>query len=149
MKNFVICLFISAVTFLLGFNFYSYSSVGIAESEVLTVMNELHAAEQNKDEEKLKQILADEISWSRYRDQRFFTKQQAIENIDNFEFEHISTETEFVSTEIENNQVKVYFMMKQTFVGEDDKPFVYTAHYTYLFEKQHDRWKLTSIHLEN
>lgn len=54
-----------------------------------------------------------------------------------------------VSTEIQGNKVRVYFTMKQTFVGENIKTLTHVGDYIYTFEKQQDKWKLTSIHLEN
>jgi len=81
MKNFVACLFVSVSTLLLGFGFYSFSPDGIAKSKVLVLMKEFYETEKNRDEEKLKQILANEISWSRNREQKLFTKKQFIENL--------------------------------------------------------------------
>ncbi|HXG83548.1 MAG TPA: nuclear transport factor 2 family protein [Pyrinomonadaceae bacterium] len=149
MKNFVACLFVSVSTLLLRFGFYSFSPDGIAKSKVLVLMKELHEAEKNRDEEKLKQILANEISWSRNREQKLFTKKQFIEKFKNIEFEIKSTDAILFSTEIQGNKVRVYFTMKQTFVGENIKTLTHVGDYIYTFEKQQDKWKLTSIHLEN
>lgn len=149
MKNFAACLFVSVSTLLLGFGFYSFSPDEIAKSKVLVLMKEFHEAEKNRDEEKLKQILSNEISWSRNREQKLFTKKQFIEKIENIEFEIKSTDAILVSTKIQGNKVRVYFTMKQTFAGENIKTLTHAGDYIYTFKKQLDKWKLTSIHLEN
>jgi len=107
MRKYAACLSSLILTSLLGFGFYSFSPDGIAEAEVLGLMKELHIAEKNKDEGKLKQILADKISWSRNKDERFLTKQQVIENLKNTEYEIKSTTARFISTKIEDNKIKI------------------------------------------
>lgn len=149
MKKITAYLFILIITFWIGFMFYSYSPSGISESKVLDLMNNLHKAEQNKEEENLDQILANEISYSRYNDQRIVTKRQFIEDIKNNEFEIQSIHPLFISTKVEKNQVRVHFEMKLKFIGEDQKILDHTGDYTYTFEKQQDEWKLTAIHFEN
>ena len=149
MKKFAICLFVLITTFLIGFCCYSFSPTGIAEAKVLSLMKELHQAEQTKDEQKLKEILADEISWSRYKDERFLTRGQVIENIKNAECEVESTEAIFIFTKVERTKVKIYFVMQQKFNYRDGSHSEHNGNYIYTFENQQDTWKLTTIHLEN
>ena len=149
MKKIITYLVVLIITFWLGFMFYSYSLSGIAESKVLDLTNKLHKAEQNKEEENLNQILANEISYSRYDDQRIISKRQFIEDLKNNEFEIRSIEALSISTKVEKNQVRVYFEMKLKFIGEDQKTLDHIGDYTYTFEKQQDEWKLTAIHFEN
>lgn len=148
MRKFLTYLFVLIVTFLLGLAFYSVSPTAIAEREVLSLTSEIHKAEINGDEARLSRFLADEIFYSHYEEGKFITKEDFIFIFRNPEFKIHSIETHFVFTKIEDNQVKVYFLLQITFIGEDGKPFDHVGDYTYTFEKQMSEWKLTSIHFE-
>lgn len=148
-KRLINCSIVLAATFLFGLGFYTFSSTGIAEAEVLDLMDQLHQAEKNRDEKKLEEIFADEIFWSRHKDERFVTKKQAIENIKNAECRVKSTEATFVFTKVEYDKVKVSFEMQQKFICADENDSNHRGDYFYVFEKQQDKWKLTTIHLEN
>ena len=147
MKKSAACFFILVLTFLIGFIFYTNSSTGIAENEVLNLVKQFHHAQIYKNEAELKRILSDKIQTFRLSEPTNATQEKLLTTVKQAEIESIKTD--FVFIDVTGENAKVSFEMNMKFRSDTEIPVVHHGSYVYLFEKQQGEWKLIEIHLEN